>query len=131
MNEQTLCQVLMHDLGRPIVFSQRWLGEDPKMADRWAAVCDDVLRTQRGPGGVLSALEIWQGFQESDDYADILVSEPGLRLAEVMVALGQSVMGLEGHVNVLVLEQVEGLAARVYRACQELKSTAERRSKDP
>jgi hypothetical protein len=51
---------LRHDLGRYIVFEQRFAGADAELGALRAAVQSDLLRTRRGPAGDRSAWELWE-----------------------------------------------------------------------
>lgn len=50
---------LRHDLGKYVQLQVRWLPPEASLAERREAVCADLLRTRRGPGGVVGAAELW------------------------------------------------------------------------
>lgn len=59
MTAREVADRLRHDLGKAIVLSRRWLADGASEAELQAALRDDVLRTRRGPDGVMSAFEVW------------------------------------------------------------------------
>lgn len=48
-----------HDLGRYVVFQQRWLAPDADAAERREALASDLLATRRGPDGSVDAVAVW------------------------------------------------------------------------
>jgi hypothetical protein len=59
MTPREVADRLRHDLGKAIVLSRRWLADGASEAELRAALRDDLLRTRRGPDGVVSAFEVW------------------------------------------------------------------------
>jgi hypothetical protein len=49
-----------HDLGKYVSFQARWLGADAPAEALRDALKDDLLRTRKGPDGVVDAASLWR-----------------------------------------------------------------------
>jgi len=122
MDANELVQKLYHDLGKAIVYTQRWLPEDASPAACWEAVNDDILRTRRGPTGVFGAVVIWENFAASEGY-ETLLDKNGIHIiAETMEQIGTISDRLQGELDMEVLERAQALSNIVYRECLALKN---------
>ena len=122
MSEEVDGAMLHHDLGKAIVFTQRWLASTATFDERCEAVKDDVLRTRRGPTGSVGAIEIWKSFCSSSRMEPILLTEHGKRLEGAMCQLEQLVDKLSENINEELLEKVVDICWTVNEACKALKA---------
>ncbi len=52
-----------HDLGKYIAFQARWIEPGAPVHDLREALRDDLVRTRRGPDGVVGAAALWAGLR--------------------------------------------------------------------
>ncbi|MDP2311461.1 MAG: hypothetical protein Q8P41_01035 [Pseudomonadota bacterium] len=53
-----------HDLGKYIAFQARWVEPGAPVEALRDALREDLLRTRRGPDGVVDAATLWRGLRE-------------------------------------------------------------------
>ena len=122
MSYQIIVNRLYHDLGRPIVFTQRWLSSSASFEERLEAVRDDLMRTHRGPKGVVNADMIWQQFQLMDEMELVLKTVEGKHLQSLMCRLHDLSQGFGVKMDPASLVEIERLCDAVNETCAQLKS---------
>lgn len=121
---------LKHDLGKYVALRQRWLAEDAPIAERRAALFDDLLATRRSPNGIQDAVSVWQELRPAlvgevevcGGWRVDLRQDPDLATVEdAMGTLAEVIAALRtGEVDVSIVERGEFEAVRVSEACRAL-----------
>lgn len=125
MSPREVADRLRHDLGKAIVLSRRWLADDASEQDLCAALRDDVLRTRRGPDGVVSAFDVWAA--RRGEVAAAFPDHDAVRVIDAaMVALAQDRASLAGDAPMAsgVLARVAEQTDAVEGACRALVAAA-------
>lgn len=114
-----------HDLGRYVVFQQRWVAENAGETERRDALTADLLATRRGPEGTVDAAALWADLRRplvgevpliGGARVD-LTGDPDLsRLDVAMVAVAGVIAALRGG-GAVDLDAGARAAAEVAAAC--------------
>ena len=104
-----LADRVRHDLGKYVTFSSRFLADDAPLAERRAALRDDLLRTRRGPAGEATAAEVWAGLR-----GELGEAPPALR--ETIARIDAAVAALDADAREVDTLDATGLAALADRA---------------
>lgn len=106
-----------HDLGKYVAFQARWLGPDASADALRDALREDLLRTRKGPTGVLDARALWRELREplasaGVERIDALMAELAGR-AERLDALDGAALADTARLAVEVAEELRALHNRV------------------
>lgn len=111
---------LRHDLGKYVSLQVRWLGEAPSPDALRQALCEDLLRTRRGPAGARSAPEVWGDFRER--LLRELPSDPHVQAIEADAQAIEALLPalVSGDASGAMVEEGARAAARISAATRAL-----------
>lgn len=117
-----------HDLGRYVVFQQRWVAEGAGESERREALIADLLGTRRGPEGTVDAAALWAELRRplvgeaplpGGGRVD-LAGDPDLaRLDAAMGAVAEAIDGLRAG-GAIDLDATGRWAAEVAATCDSM-----------